>query len=127
MNRRPNILVVDDTMANLKLMVAVISDAGFEARPIRDPRQALRAALLNPPDLVLLDIAMPEMDGFEVCRQFREQPALRAVPILLVSAQGEPLDKGRIRHVGADDYIGKPLNLDDLMIKVNTLLAAFRG
>jgi DNA-binding response OmpR family regulator len=117
-----SILVIDDTPANLKLMIAIIAGAGYEVRPLRDPKMAVEAALLEKPDLILLDIAMPDLDGFALCRHFRNEPALRAVPIILVSAQGEPLDGARVAEVGADDFVGKPLNLDELLAKITDLM-----
>jgi CheY-like chemotaxis protein len=103
-------------------MIATLSAAGYEVRPVRDPSRAVTAALLEKPDLILLDVAMPEMDGYAVCRQLKAQPELKAIPIILVSAQGEPLDNARIKSVGADAFIGKPFNLDDLITKVHDIL-----
>jgi two-component system sensor histidine kinase/response regulator len=117
-----SILVIDDTLANLKLMIATLTAAGYEVRPLLDPTRAVEVALIEKPDLILLDIAMPVIDGYTVCRNLKAQWLLREVPIILVSAQGEPLDNARIRSVGADDFAGKPLNLDELLLKVNRLI-----
>ncbi|MDX1993402.1 MAG: response regulator [bacterium] len=75
-----NILVIDDTVANLKLMTATLTDVGFEVRPLLDPQKAVEAALLDKPNLVLLDIAMPHIDGYMVCRSFKSHPACAIFP-----------------------------------------------
>ncbi|MBZ0090245.1 MAG: response regulator, partial [Thermoanaerobaculia bacterium] len=102
-----DILVVDDTAANLRLLTRLLSDAGFRVRPVSSGPEALRAALADPPDVVLLDIDMPGMDGYEVCRAFKADPTLAPAPILFLSALGETTDKLAAFAAGGVDYITK--------------------
>ncbi|MFZ4815139.1 MAG: response regulator [Phototrophicaceae bacterium] len=122
MTERASILIVDDTPANLKLLIATLEEVGYETLPLTDPRQALEVALRQQPDLVLTDISMPYMNGLELCAQFHTHPMLQHIPMILVSAQGEPIDAARAAHVGAVDYMNKPLDLDMLLYKVQQVL-----
>src|SRR5262245_56574058 len=81
-----NVLVVDDTPASLQLLAGILKDAGYRVRPVPDGRLALQAAEAEAPDLILLDVTMPGMDGFEVCARLKAHPTLREVPILFISA-----------------------------------------
>ena len=90
-SHRVNIMVVDDTIANLKLLQGVLRDEGYEVRSFPKGRQALASARERPPDLVLLDINMPEMDGYEVCRALKDDGALAAIPVIFISALNETL------------------------------------
>ena len=82
----PNLLIVDDTLANLELLVGMLQDRGFRVRPVASGERALQSAQSEPPDLVLLDINMPDMDGYEVCRRFKADATLKAVPVIFISA-----------------------------------------
>ncbi|MBF0233983.1 MAG: response regulator, partial [Desulfamplus sp.] len=84
-----NILIVDDTPANLKVLSDILKSQGFKVRPVPNGKLALQTAEKEPPDLILLDIMMPEMDGFEVCRHFKENPKLKDIPIIFISALNE--------------------------------------
>ncbi len=113
-----HVMVVDDTIANLKLMVATLSEVGYSVRPVQTGEQAIRAAEASLPDLVLLDIDLPGMDGYEVCRYFKASATLKTVPIIFMSAMGAPLDANRTREVGALDYIGKPFRIETVIAKL---------
>ncbi len=91
---RGSVLVVDDTPANLTLLARMLGDRGYRVRPVPSGRLALKAASSEPPDLILLDISMPEMDGFEVCRLMKEDPRLRDVPVIFITAFPERLLTG---------------------------------
>src|SRR5438270_7015171 len=95
-----SILVVDDAPANLQVLVGMLKDRGFKARPVPSGKLALRAARKDPPDLILLDINMPGMDGYEVCEQLKADDRLRGVPVIFLSALSEPVDKVKAFAVG---------------------------
>src|SRR3954466_11132389 len=84
--RRASILLVDDTVENLRLLAGMLSTRGFDPRPVTSGREALRAIAHEAPDLVLLDVTMPDMDGFEVCAKLRENPAWRDIPVIFLTA-----------------------------------------
>jgi putative two-component system response regulator len=119
---RGNILVVDDTPANLTLLAKMLGDRGYRVRPVPSGSLALKAAASDPPDLVLLDISMPEMDGFEVCRRLKEDPRLKEVPIIFISALTETEGKVKAFHRGGVDYITKPFQIEEVEARVETHL-----
>jgi adenylate cyclase len=117
---RGNILVVDDTLVNLRILTEMLAAQGYKVRPVTNGPQALQAALAALPDLVLLDINMPGMTGYEVCQQLKQDPATRDVPVIFMSARDEVLDKIRAFEVGGVDYITKPFHLEELLARVAT-------
>ena len=118
----PNILIVDDTPANLRLLDEMLSALGFRNRLVTSGRQALSAARRAVPDILLLDILMPGMDGFEVCREFKADPLLKDVPILFLSAVTSAEEKVRAFSAGGVDFITKPFNLSEVEARVRTHL-----
>jgi two-component system sensor histidine kinase/response regulator len=121
-----NILVVDDTAASLKMLAGLLKDAGYKVRPVPSGILALQAAAAEPPDLILLDITMPEMDGYEVCQRLKENPALKPVPVLFISALTETTDKVKAFQVGGLDFVTKPFQFDEVRARVETHLALRR-
>jgi putative two-component system response regulator len=119
---RGNILVVDDTPANLTLLSKMLGDRGYRVRPVPSGSLALRAAVSDPPDLVLLDISMPDMDGFEVCRLMKEDARLRDIPIIFISALMETEGKVKAFKRGGVDYITKPFQIEEVEARVETHL-----
>ncbi len=118
-----NILVVDDTAENLRLLANMLGDRGFEVRPVTSGRQALQVAERSAPDLVLLDITMPGMDGYEVCRRLKEHQTLREVPVIFLTALTDTADKLKAFAAGGVDYISKPFQIDEVLARVNVHLA----
>jgi two-component system, sensor histidine kinase and response regulator len=118
----PNILIVDDTPANLKLLASMLTERGYKSRTVSSGERALEAARLMIPDLVLLDVAMPDMDGFEVCEQMKADPNLKDVPILFISALTDTMVKVKAFRAGGDDYITKPLRFEEVEARVRTQL-----
>lgn len=114
------ILAVDDTSASLKLLVDLLKVEGYRVRAAISGELALHAAAANPPDLVLLDIRMPGMDGYEVCRRLKAEPATCDVPVIFVSAASEMSEKLHGFEMGAVDYVTKPYQRDELMARVRT-------
>lgn len=121
-----NILVVDDVRANLQLLVGILTERGYKVRPATHGRMALLAAQAEPPDLILLDIMMPEIDGYEVCRRLKAEKLTRDVPVIFISAMDETLDKVTAFSVGGVDYIPKPFQVEEVLARVETHLALRR-
>jgi len=117
-----NILVVDDTHANLQVLTGMLKDRGYKVRPVPSGKLALLAAERDPPDLILLDINMPEMNGYEVCEHLKGDDKLKGIPIIFISALTEPLDKVKAFAIGGVDYLTKPFQMEELHARVETHL-----
>ncbi len=122
----PSVMVVDDTPANLKLLDEMLRRQGYRVLQFPRGALALRAALNNPPDLILLDVMMPEMDGFEVCRQLKTHHTLRNVPVIFISALTDSQSKVKAFTSGAVDYVSKPFQEEEVLARVGTHLALFQ-
>ncbi|HWZ89540.1 MAG TPA: response regulator [Polyangiaceae bacterium] len=118
-----SVLVVDDTVDNLRLLTGVLEQMGHEVRPVTSGPQALVAARHSPPDLVLLDVTMPEMTGYEVCARFKADPQLKDIPVIFLTALSDIADKVKAFEVGGIDYITKPFHLEEVQARVRTHLA----
>jgi sigma-B regulation protein RsbU (phosphoserine phosphatase) len=117
-----SILIVDDTPANLQVLAGMLKDRKYRVRPVPSGKLALQAAHREPPDLILLDINMPEMNGYEVCEKLKADEWLRGIPVIFISALTEPLDKVRAFGFGGVDYITKPFQMEELYARVETHL-----
>jgi len=122
-----DILVVDDTVENLRLVVNLLHEAGYKARAVPNGEMALQAVAKRPPDLILLDIRMPGMDGFQVCQTLRDKPEYRDIPIIFLSALSEDADKLHAFQVGGEDYITKPFQTPEVLARVRTHLEIARN
>ncbi|MBN1991601.1 MAG: response regulator [Anaerolineae bacterium] len=120
------ILVVDDNLANLRLLAKMLAEHGYKIRPATTGRMALSAAQTEPPDLILLDIMMPELDGYEVCAQLKANERTRDIPIIFISAMSDVADKVKAFAVGGVDYIPKPFQVAEVLARVETHLAMHR-
>lgn len=117
-----DILIVDDTPNNLRLLSTLLQNHGYEARSVLSGEMALRAARSAAPDLILLDISMPLMDGYEVCRELKAHVNTREVPVIFISAFNEAMDKVRAFEVGGVDYITKPFQWAEVLVRVENQL-----
>jgi len=117
-----SILIVDDTPANLLLLVRMLTERGYQARPVRSGKLALEAARAEPPDLILLDITMPEMNGYQLCEQLKADNALKEIPVIFISALNETIDKVKAFRLGAVDYVTKPFQFEEVYARVQTHL-----
>jgi sigma-B regulation protein RsbU (phosphoserine phosphatase) len=120
--RPAGILVVDDTPANLQVLAGMLKERGYKVRPVPGGKLALAAARRDPPDLILLDINMPDMNGYEVCEHLNADDALRGIPVIFISALTEPLDKVKAFATGGVDYLTKPFQMEELHARVETHL-----
>ncbi len=118
-----NILVVDDTPENLHLLVKMLGEKGYEVRPVPSGKLAISGAQILPPDLILLDIMMPGMDGYEVCEALKADERTKDIPIIFISALNDVLDKVKAFGVGGVDYITKPFQMEEVVARVETHLA----
>jgi signal transduction histidine kinase len=121
-----NILIVDDTPANLHLLATLLQKRGCHPRAVPSGKLALQSARHNPPDLVLLDINMPEMDGYEVCTRLKSDETLAEIPVIFISALSETIDKIKAFSVGGVDYITKPFHFEEVEARVRTHLELTR-
>jgi signal transduction histidine kinase len=121
-NNPGNILVVDDTPENLQLLVGMLKEKGYKVRPVPSGELALSGAKIFPPDLILLDIMMPEMDGYEVCSKLKADERTKDIPVIFISALSDVLDKVKAFGVGGVDYITKPFQEEEVLARVSTHL-----
>ncbi len=120
--RTATIMVVDDTPENLNLIRDMLQERGYRVLAFPNGRMALNAAAKNPPDIILLDILMPEMDGFEVARRLKAAEALQEIPILFISALGDTENKVKAFAAGGVDYVTKPFQFEEVRARVETHL-----
>lgn len=116
------ILVVDDNEHNLELIQAYLDDLGGPIRIARDGSEALASVAAEPPDIILLDIMMPRMSGYQVCERIKQDPGTRDIPVIMVTALNEVGDVERAVDAGADDFLTKPVNKLELLTRVRSML-----
>lgn len=121
-NGTPTILVADDEEDLRELVSYRLSRSGYEVVEAVDGQEALELATERTPDLMVLDVMMPRLDGYELTRRVREQDSLRSVPVILLTARSQETDVSRGFDVGADDYLKKPFNPDELVARVRAVL-----
>ena len=122
-----SLLVVEDNPLNLKLIRAVLEHAGFAVRSASTAEDGVAQAVADPPDLVLMDLQLPGIDGYAGLAALRADPATRHVPVLAVTASAMPKDRERVRAAGFDDYIEKPISVRDLPQQVASALRRARS
>ncbi|OQX22543.1 MAG: hypothetical protein BWK80_30195 [Desulfobacteraceae bacterium IS3] len=117
------ILVADDTRANLRLLTDILLKAGYRVLPVMNGAASLDAARTQHPDMILLDIMMPDISGFEVCEQLKSDDRTRDIPVIFISALNEIFDKVRAFEIGGVDYISKPIEAQEVIARIRTHLA----
>ncbi len=124
---RPQILAVDDTLANLQILVEMLGGEGYKVRVAQDGPSALESVRTQAPDLVLLDVRMPDMDGLEVCRRLKSDAALQEIPVIFLSAANESEDILNGFKAGGADYVVKPFQSEELLARVRAHLEIVKG
>ena len=120
--KTPTVLVVDDNLQNLELLQAYLEDLDCQTIPAHDGLEAMEIVTENPPDLILLDVMMPKMSGFEVCKRVKNDPKTSDIPVIMVTALNEFGDIERGIDSGTDDFLSKPVNKLELLTRVKTML-----
>jgi len=120
----PRILIADDSQLNAELLDAHLDGTGFDTKLVYNGEEALAAARDWKPDLVLLDVMMPKLSGFEVCRRLRADPATKGVSVLMVTALDQTTDVETAVDAGTDDFITKPINKSELLLRVRAMLTS---
>ena len=123
LNSTISILIVDDMRENLRLLSDLLSGCGYQVRPTLNGEQALASVRIHPPDLILLDIMMPGLDGYEVCRRLKADEQTRDIPVLFISALNDTYDKVSAFELGGVDYITKPFQAREVLARVHTHLS----
>ncbi len=117
------VLLVDDSETVLQLEKMILRDLGFEMATAKNGRLALQQIAAQKPDLVLLDMMMPDMDGIETLRHLKENPETRTIPIVVVTTKGDPEMSSRALAAGCDEYVTKPVDKIELLAKIKGLLS----
>jgi putative two-component system response regulator len=117
--KHPKVLVVDDAPENLMVIESILAK-DYSLKLISDPKEALEYAIANPPDLILLDVMMPGIDGFEICRRLKSNPKLSEVPVIFITSKTDIEDEERGFSVGASDFIHKPISAPLVAARVRT-------
>ena len=118
----PSVLIVDDTAADLQMLSEMLKERGYLARAVISGRLALQAVRNDPPDLILLDVSMPGMDGYETCAELKADARLKDIPVIFLSAHAETADKLKAFSAGGVDYITKPFQFKEVEVRVETHL-----
>lgn len=121
-SRKPKVLVVDDNLHNLELILAYLEDIECETLSAEGGQEALEMIKNDPPDLILLDVMMPKISGFEVCKRIKNNPETAGIPVIMVTALSEMGDIERAINSGTDDFLSKPVNKWELLTRVKTML-----
>ena len=116
------ILIVDDEVDVTELLCYSLKQHGFVPQSVNDPKRVLEVAKTFKPDLIVLDIMMPELSGLQVCRMIRQEPTLKGIPVIFLSAKAEEGDRIEGFEIGADDYVCKPFSPKELMLRVLVIL-----
>jgi len=119
---KPRILCIDDELVNLKLFEAALAPEGYEVIKATNGKEALEIISEQEVDIVFLDVMMPEMDGYEICRRLKENPLTQHIPIVMVTALSDKESRIRGLEAGANDFLTKPVDRTELLIRTNNLL-----
>lgn len=120
--QKQKVLVVDDNSQNLELILAYLEDVDCDTFSAVGGQEALEMIKKDPPDLVLLDVMMPKISGFEVCKRIKNNPETAVIPVIMVTALSEMGDIEKAINSGADDFLSKPVNKWELLTRVRTML-----
>ena len=125
-NHKGSILVIDDEPASLKVLLTILTENGYVVHPANEGELGLQFARRTPPDLVLVDVRMPGIDGYGVCQSLKSDPATRAIPVIFVSSIDHAIDKVRAFRSGAVDYVAKPIDAEEVLARIETHISLCR-
>ena len=120
-------LIVEDTIDALRLLSDLLSEQGYDVRAVTNGRQAIEAVERDPPDLILLDVGLPDLDGYEVCRRLRASERSKDVPVIFITALADTADKVRAFETGGVDYVTKPIQVEEVLARVKAHVALRRA
>ena len=120
--KKPKILIVDDEEKNLKLMGMILQSYGYDFQTAKNGREALEKTKEYSPDMIFLDVMMPEMNGYETCISLREDPATKFIPVVMVTALGDQGARNKGLEAGANDFLTKPVDRTEILIRAKNLL-----
>ncbi len=123
---RENILIIDDVTSNLMMLADIIRDAGFTVRPVSNVRHAMMAVEAELPDLILLDVTMPHMNGYEYCRILKKDVKTRDIPVIFISALNSAQDRIKGFECGGSDYVSKPVEKTEVLLRIDMHLRMYR-
>lgn len=123
MSNKPRILIADDDAFIRRPLEWILLQEGFDADTVADGDECMERLGSGAPDLLILDVMMPGLDGFEICRRIKDDPKLRHIPVILLSARGREHDRERGLALGAEEYLTKPYSPSDLMQRIRGLLS----
>jgi len=121
-----DVFLIDDNPVNIRRLAEILKPAGVQVRAATSGARALEAIRAHPPDLILLDVEMPDKNGFEVCEGLAAEPATRSIRVVFISAHDDPMQKTRAFRAGGVDYIAKPFSTEEVLARVATQLALVR-
>lgn len=121
-----DVFLVDDNPANVRLLAEILKKAGHRVRASVSARHALETIRTHPPEVLLLDVSMPEMDGFQLCGALKDEPSTRGIPVLFLSAHDAPAERVRAFAAGGADYVMKPFEAEEIVARVASLLRLTR-
>src|SRR5436190_3299775 len=121
------VLVAEDNPQGAELLEAYVTGGGYDVRVAADGESTLRLVREWTPDLILLDVMMPKLSGFEVCKRIKADPATQDIAIIMVTALDQPSDVERAVEVGTNEFLTKPINKTDLLLRIRSMLATRRG
>ena len=123
---KADILVVDDTPENLRILSHMLDHFGYKVRAVTEGALAIKAAQMAPPDLIMMDVSMPGLDGYETCQRLKADERTRKIPVIFISALGEVEDKVKAFDVGGVDYVPKPFQIEEVLARLETHLSIRR-
>jgi PleD family two-component response regulator len=125
-SRAPRVLIADDNPQGVELLEAYLSETDYEVQTASDGEETLRKVAQWQPDLILLDIMMPKISGFEVCKRLRKNPDTAGIVVLMITALDQPSDIDRAVEAGTNDFLTKPINKTELLLRVRSALQSRR-
>ena len=125
-NRKGSILIIDDEPASLKMLMSILTEHGYAVYPATEGELALQFVKNTLPDLVFVDVRMPGMDGYQVCRSLKSDPASQAIPVIFISSIDQVIDKVKAFRCGAVDYVTKPFDPEEVLARLETHISLRR-